>query len=554
MSLLPAAGLAAALSYALDQWLPYSLPFARTRRQGRTLWDVTTGAGLKTVVLKFPLTFPVSESPELRMLAGVGVPDLSGTAYSWTCFDPASDARETTETYGSIRPWKRDGEDLVGRVRGPRNPLAEKETADVEVRFRSPNRLSIGDAPVQELSEKKWSRPFRISIRFSPLLALRAQVRACLLGFKGDGPRVLVGPLQFDPRDLPPNAEITQPRAYAGELAGAVGGFPTLGWAIATHPAKDGCLDDEAFLDDCLYHFDREADVFRLELARDDWHLLNAVFMATDRAQHILWRHLDREHPLHDPEAAAEGVRRLREVFVRMDAIVGQAMARAKEIGAEVMVLSDHGFAPFNDQVHLNTALRKAGLLKLREPSLPADAHQALSGENLNRIDFAATQAYALGLGGVYLNLKGRERYGVVDEAERDLVTRIVIGVLKKIRDPRGRPVVRRVLRNEDVYAGPHAADLPDLLVCFEPGHRVSWATVVGGAPEGDVVVPNRSAWSGDHCSVDPERIPGVLFCSRQLRDDAGTPGLLDYAPSILGLMGAGDLADEAWEGKPVFV
>lgn len=548
--------LGAALGYALTAWIPATLPVAKNLRRGTTLWKAAGAYGARTVLLKFPLTFPAESEPGLRMLAGFGVPDVNRTVYSWTLFDPNAKEEERTETYGTIRPWQADAEGRwLSYIEGPVNPLysesAEAERLRVEAAFHG-GKLSLGGAEPQAVAAGEWTDFFRFEIAFSPLVKLRVMARAALLEVKDGAPKVLVGPLQFDPEAPPPNVPLSVPRAFAGDLAREAGVYPTVGWDIATHPAKDGVLSDAGFVKDLRYAEARDGALFQHELARGDWDLLCAIFMATDRAGHILWKHLSANHPLHDPAQAEAGIAELRRSYRWMDGVVGQARVRAKELDAELLVLSDHGFAAFDHQVNLNSALRDAGLLKLKQESLPADARQAVSGENFNRIDFSGTFAYAVGLGGIYLNLEGREAAGVVKEAERDAIAARVIEVLKKIADPKtGKPVVRRIERNEDVYRGPMAGNLPDLLVCFEPGYRVSWATVVGGAP-GPVLEPNRSDWSGDHCSVDPDEVPGIFFATRKM-GEGGEPALVDLAPTVLQLLGLPVPPEAGWEGRALW-
>lgn len=554
--------LGAALGHVLVAWVPVTVPAAKNLRRGTTLWQAAGAYGARTVLLKFPLTFPAEREPGLRMLAGFGVPDVNRTVYSWTLFDPDAKEERHTETYGTIRPWRAGSEGAWRSfVEGPVNPLAEEgdreERVQVDVLWEG-GRLRVGGAEPQAVASGEWSDFFRFEIAFSPLVKLRVMARAALLETKVGAPKVLVGPLQFDPEAPPPNVPLSEPRAFAGDLAREAGLYSTVGWNIATHPAKDGVLSDAGFVKDLRYAEARDGALFQHELARGDWDLLCAVFMATDRAGHILWKHLSPDHPLHDPAQADAGVAELRASYCWMDGVVGKARARAKELGAELLVLSDHGFAAFDRQVNLNSALRDAGLLKLKQESLPADARQAVSGENFNRIDFSGTFAYAVGLGGIYLNLEGREAAGVVKEAEREMIAARVIEALGKIVDPKtGKPAVRRVERNEDVYRGPLAGNLPDLLVCFEPGYRVSWATVVGGAP-GPVLEPNRSDWSGDHCSVDPDEVPGIFFATRKLGGTGqggggGDPALVDLAPTVLGLLGLPVPPEAGWEGRALW-
>jgi predicted AlkP superfamily phosphohydrolase/phosphomutase len=143
-------------------------------------------------------------------------------------------------------------------------------------------------------------------------------------------------------------------------------------------------------------------------------------------------------------------------------------------------------------------------------------------------IDWSRTQAYGLGINGLYLNLKGRERDGIVEPGEQheELLTKLA-GELEAVTDFNGQRVIRSVYRAEKVYEGSATGLAPDLIVGYRRGYRASWATCLGDLTE--------SAWSADHCA-DALEVPGVLFSNRPIR--SGGPRLVDLAPSILAEFG----------------
>ena len=75
---------------------------------------------------------------------------------------------------------------------------------------------------------------------------------------------------------------------------------------------------------------------------------------------------------------------------------------------ATLIVLSDHGFANFGRQFNLNSWLRRTGYLG------PPDCTSLL-----HDVDWSRTTAYGMGINGLYLNLKGRERDGVVEPGQQ---------------------------------------------------------------------------------------------------------------------------------------
>jgi predicted AlkP superfamily phosphohydrolase/phosphomutase len=224
--------------------------------------------------------------------------------------------------------------------------------------------------------------------------------------------------------------------------------------------------------------------------------------------------------------------------YKQMDEIVGEARRLAGP-EALLMVLSDHGFSSFRRGVNYNTWLVRNGLMRLRGQSESADLEKLFDTRDLfPNVDWSRTKAYALGLGSIYVNLAGREREGnVAPGPEYEAVVRTIRDGLESLVDPEtGERPVSRVWRRDEIYApGFDARLIPDLRAGNALNYRVSWQTTLGGIPP-ETVEDNRKAWSGDHCSTDPDLIPGVLFSSRPMMTTS--PAMADVMPSILARLG----------------
>jgi predicted AlkP superfamily phosphohydrolase/phosphomutase len=162
----------------------------------------------------------------------------------------------------------------------------------------------------------------------------------------------------------------------------------------------------------------------------------------------------------------------LLDVYRAVDTSIGEVMRR--EPDAELMVMSDHGFAAFDRAVNLNTWLISRGL---------------------------RTEAYALGLNGLYLEDKK-----VMEEVRRELtgISRSCqrAQVIASVAETNPSPENRRIA--------------PDLIIGYSAGYRASWQTALGEAPSG-LVEDNDDAWIADHC-IDPAAVPAVLFTTRGIR------------------------------------
>jgi predicted AlkP superfamily phosphohydrolase/phosphomutase len=239
----------------------------------------------------------------------------------------------------------------------------------------------------------------------------------------------------------------------------------------------------------------------------------------------MCFRHLEADHPANrgrdfDPKATA-----IEKLYRDMDDLVGRVIARLKS-GDVLMVMSDHGFKSFRRGVNLNTFLLRNGFLCLKENSK--------GGDMFAGVDWARTKAYAVGFGGIYLNVKGRESDGIVEPEAAGAVKREIAERLKALYDEKERvEPVREVYDSREVYCGPYAADAPDLIVGFRPGHRVAWSSVTGGFSE-EIIEDNARPWSGDH-NFNPPDVPGILFANRRF---APSPRIVDIGPTVLDLFG----------------
>jgi predicted AlkP superfamily phosphohydrolase/phosphomutase len=171
------------------------------------------------------------------------------------------------------------------------------------------------------------------------------------------------------------------------------------------------------------------------------------------------------------------------------------------------------------------------------------------AGEGFAHVDWSRTQAYAIGLNGLYVNLRGREKNGIVaNGAERAELLRRITERLLALRDPRDNAaVVDAVYEPRKVFRGRVLEYAPDLIVGYAAGYRGSWQTALGATPQ-TILEDNRDAWIGDHC-VDPRLVPGVLLANRPIR--ASTPGLADLTVTILQAFGIP--AASEMQGHPVF-
>jgi predicted AlkP superfamily phosphohydrolase/phosphomutase len=345
-----------------------------------------------------------------------------------------------------------------------------------------------------------------------------------------------VTPINIDPEK--PAMPISHPFYYSVYLSKLIGPYATLGLAEDTWALNERIIDESQFLEQSyLINDEREAMLFN-ELDKVKKGAVVCVFDITDRVQHMLWRYIDPDHPANrdkETDLHRDAIERL---YLKVDETLGKLQSYLDE-RTVMIVLSDHGFKPFRRGVNLNSWLKKEGYLHLKN----GDS----SDEWFASVDWTKTRAYALGLGGIYLNIKGRESQGIVEPTDAPNLVMEIKDLLSGLKDDdNGETAIKAVYDAREVYAGPYVAEGPDLIVGYNTGYRASWDGVTGKVSN-EVFSDNTRAWSGDHC-IDPSCVPAVLISNREITVD--NPSIQDIAPSILGLFGIRPPA--YMDGKPV--
>jgi predicted AlkP superfamily phosphohydrolase/phosphomutase len=362
--------------------------------------------------------------------------------------------------------------------------------------------------------------------------------------------RLYLEPISLDPRNPP--IPISSPAGFSGELAARLGLFKTLGWIHETWGLNEEKIDEKVFLEDLFRNMEALEAAIMDQRAREKPALLLAVFTATDSAAHTFFRFLDPEHPRHDKELLPKYGDAVEQVYRKMDSIVGRVLGELRG-GGTLLVLSDHGFHTWRREFNTNPWLARNGFLALKTTAADGSAKKLddmfSGGSFFPNVDWSKSRAYSLGLGGIFINLKGREGQGAVAQGtEYEEVRQEIMRRIREYRDPdTGGQVIQGVYRREDIFSGPEIGEAPDLQLSFHDGYRTSWQTALGAVPE-SIVVANLKKWSGDHCASDRSDTPGILASNRRVATGGHT--ILDIAPTVLEIFGLKPRPE--MDGRPI--
>jgi predicted AlkP superfamily phosphohydrolase/phosphomutase len=305
-------------------------------------------------------------------------------------------------------------------------------------------------------------------------------------------------------------------------------------------------------------------------MARYEPEFFMVVYTATDWVQHYFWKYIDARHPEYNEAEAARYSGTIRKFYQVMDGVIGQIQAAA---GAEanIIIVSDHGMGCHTQgSFHIVEWLVKSGFLALKpaeasakaaEPApgfmqeiergarqvakslLPASMRETIKsivGEKsapiaskdrfYGRVLWEQTTAYSEhGRNVININLKGRNKFGIVDPADYDRVCDELIAKIREWRDPdTGLPVVKAVKKRAEMYDGPYKDQASDMYVHWNPD-------VVLQRPVPDAILKKKFWWNGTH------RPQGVIICEGpQIKSAVKTADacVYDIVPTVLNLLG----------------
>jgi len=517
----------------------YVIPFVdaenRLMRGGVPFWEYLDARGIKVDMYHMPANYPPTKSDHGHAccLSGMGVPDATGSLGMFQHFSTLPRA-EVIEKEGCRLRIRKDSKTGLysAKLRGPTNefrPGTPVMTVDLHFYPDKTNPVAkiawvnegiLGDEPMElVLNVGEWSEWKEISFLKTPLgPTFRTMAKFYLQRLKPDI-ELYVTPLNFVP--TAPEVPISEPEGFVKDIAEAIGPFYTQSFAENYNARTKQVFTDDEYLAQANQVLDDSMRMLDYALDRYRGGLLFFYFSSTDLQAHIFWWDSQEKHPFRSREEAARGHRIIEDLYVRIDDALGRSLARIGD-DATVIVMSDHGFAPLRRCFALNTWLRQEGYLSAKR-NLLVDC------------DWSRTRAYGLGLNALYLNLRGREKDGIVEPGQREALVEEIRAKLLAVRDPQtGKPVIRRVYRPEEIFHGPEVSNAPDLIVGYDFGYRASWATTLGEFDR-QIVSDNHEAWSADHC-IAHDLVPGILVTNRKLA--RGNPTLVDLAPTILAEFG----------------
>lgn len=229
--------------------------------------------------------------------------------------------------------------------------------------------------------------------------------------------------------------------------------FPYLyrsGYEIDIDTQK-GKEDKKEFLTDLHIALKKRKEAAEFFWEAEKWDLFMLTITGTDRLHHFLFdAYVDERHRFHE-----EFIKFYRAV----DKVIGEFFRKTLGREAfEVIILSDHGFGPIENEVYVNPILKKYGFFETEDTDV----------ESLESIT-ANARAFALDPARIYIHLKGKYPKGKIDEGDYGKIRDDLKQLFEeyRIRDQR---VIKKAYFKEEIYSERFLDRAPDIVLLSKPG------------------------------------------------------------------------------------
>ncbi|MEZ5979145.1 MAG: alkaline phosphatase family protein [Planctomycetota bacterium] len=575
-----------------------------SNRSGESWWQILADHGVPADVWRMPINFPVEESDGWAF-PGMMTPAIDSAYGEAALFTTDASARtrigyekiaDTISEKGGVIETE-----LVGPATGELDENDEPVHMTLPMTFYVDREAGEHGCVAIELASTvtvlepgQWSE--WVSVDFND--GLMDSVEEAL-GMQPDQSGIVrfylrsidpevgiyVSPINIDPRK--PREPVSAPAEASAELADAIGTYYTQGMAEDVNALKNEILTDAEFLSQTnLVYRERRRMMdaaFDRYVAKPEGGVLFFYYSTVDLMCHMLWRHTDPDHPMYDAAMAVDDTSWwsgregsqwkdvVHDIYLRIEPVIADIRERMDATGEpwDLILLSDHGFAPYERKFSLNTWLYENGYLVLGEREVRDEDGEVVKGpdgkpvmekfdreregERLSKVDkrsiylpnvvdWSRTRAYNIGFNGLYLNLAGREGVaehghdgapGIVKPDEAAALLAEIKAKLEAEVDPKtGRHPVRRADIATSFYENQgRIADAPDILVGFDYGYGNSDESSLGRVTH-DVLTDNTGGtFNGSHLMC-PDVVGGILLSNKKVRP--GEHRLQDVTVEVL--------------------
>jgi predicted AlkP superfamily phosphohydrolase/phosphomutase len=249
---------------------------------------------------------------------------------------------------------------------------------------------------------------------------------------------------------------------------------------------------------------------YRILWDKVDWDVFFFVITGTDRLMHFLWdAYENSNHKYHEAFI---------DFFKETDNIIGEIYS--KNNNENLTIISDHGFSKAKTSVNLNQYLFENDFLAL-DSSRSRNSYKSVQAESL---------AFALDPSRIYLHYNDKYPEGKVQRKDREKILDELIDLFSSF-NYNGKKVIKKVFRQEDIYAEKYLEKAPDLVLLPEEGFMLK-----GNVDKEKIF--EKDIFTGKHSYED------AIFINSEIKEIPFEESLMSVE-HVLGLIGISNLKQE---------
>lgn len=258
------------------------------------------------------------------------------------------------------------------------------------------------------------------------------------------------------------------PKSLLAEIKENVGPVPTRSGFSGVNPE----VVERCVLPSWDNYCQWQADVLRYFMDNGRADVIFSHLHNVDSCGHLFWHYAKHQDEWGNDEKRYQAA--IQEVYAQTDRYIGRFLDAIENDGWTVLIVSDHGL--ICSEHH---GLVLAEMTGVNVPVMQELGYTVLkkdeNGNDIKEIDWSKTKAVQVRGDHIYINLKGRDKYGIVDPADKYDVEEQLISDLYSYRDHEtGKRVVSLAMRNRDaVMLGMNGPECGDIIFFKEEGFNI---------------------------------------------------------------------------------
>ncbi|HJO14553.1 MAG TPA: alkaline phosphatase family protein [Candidatus Pacearchaeota archaeon] len=251
------------------------------------------------------------------------------------------------------------------------------------------------------------------------------------------------------------NLKSVYPPELQEELEREIGEVPPLDVADFRN------FDKQQTIDEVYKLTSKHVEAMKYLIKNKDWDFFFGLLPLSDRMNHTFWKYIDPGHREYDPESEFKDT--LKDFYKFVDGKLGELLELLDE-DTKTIVLSDHGIQRMHTRINLTDWLIDNDYMVLKEPI------NGKTGFNFDMVDWSKTKAFAIGAyeGQIFINLKGKESQGIVEEEDYDSLVDELCEKMDEIKGDDGSELKNSFFKKKNCFKGKYEKEAPDIIVYFD--------------------------------------------------------------------------------------